>query len=340
MKAAVVLAADDASVSQQAAGINAVLEGAAHALTRVELWVVHLGHPPEALPAMDFPLARICLAAVKQTHVSESCLGLLQHLLDRNPMDLVVFPGSGWGNEMATRLAFRANGCACVQVEACDTASGQLEVRKPVYGNNLSAWFAIEQHPCCLAVAKQPCAPARMNPLHAAPLGSVKIERIEWKHAPPVSAQMVQTIPDPPTAGLAHAERALVVGQGAGNMETVDLLHSVAEILGAELGASRPVVMNAWVPMNRLIGTSGSIIAPGLCIAAGVSGAGVFSVGIRYSECIVAINTDPRAPIFQIADIGIVGDLKEVLTELADIIRTNAADKTSDDAVQGENGEP
>lgn len=327
MNAAIVLRADDAGMLQQAAEINRVLEGARAALTRLELWVVHPDPPPENLPAMDFPLAGIRLAALEPIHCSETCLELLRHLMDRNPMDLVLFPSSGWGAEMATRAAFRAAGCAGLQVESCDVSADRLEIQKPVYGSNLSARFAMNQRPCCLAVAKQPCPPARPEPLKG-----VDVETIQWTQSHPARTRVVKTIPDPPPAGLADALRVLVVGQGAGSRETVDLLRGVADALGFELGASRPVVMNAWVPMNRLIGTSGSIISPRLCIAAGVSGAGVFSVGIRSSKLIVAVNTDPLAPIFQIADVGIVRELKAFLTDLVDVIKTGETVRTGNGA--------
>lgn len=333
MKAALVLHADDALIRQQAGEINAALKGAAPGLTRVELWLIYRDNPPEYFPEIDFPLACIRLAAVEQTHMPEYYLRLLQHLIDRYPMDLFVFPSNGWGGELATRLAYRANGCSCLQVESCDTASGKLEVIKPVYGNNLSARFAMEQTPCCLSVAKQPCSPVKMTRS-----GLVEIEEIKWKQTQLDSGHAVLMIPDPPATGLADAELVLVVGQGAGNRETVDLLQGFAYAMGAELGASRPVVMNAWVDMNRLIGTSGLIVSPKLCIAAGVSGAGVFSVGIKNSECIVAINTDPDAPIFQIADVGIVCDLKKFLTELAEVIRTGKTPNKPGDTIESGKG--
>jgi len=87
------------------------------------------------------------------------------------------------------------------------------------------------------------------------------------------------------------------------------------------------VVMNAWIDMNRLIGASGLIISPKICLAVGVSGTGVFSAGIKNSGFIVAINIDGKAPIFQIADVGIVGDLKTVLLELEKVITARETKK-------------
>ncbi|WP_447874422.1 FAD-binding protein [Serratia fonticola] len=109
----------------------------------------------------------------------------------------------------------------------------------------------------------------------------------------------------------------LAIGEGAGSAGQVAHMQQLATRIGAELAASRPVVMNAWCEMDRLLGMSGAIIAPEVCIAAGISGAPAFAIGIRHSKLIVAINQDPQAAIFAQADVGIVGDMHEVLEALA-----------------------
>ena len=320
MKAALVLSADSAAIRRQAGEINAALNRISARFTCLELWLFYRDRPPEAFPAIDRPWSRIRLLAVGKAHLPEPYLQVLLHVMDRCPVDLLVFAGDGLGAELATRTACRVNGSSCLQVEDCDLASGKLEIRKPVYGNHLSARFILEHAPYCLSVAKQPCPPAKMTRT-----GLPEIETTASQQRHHDCAEEISTIPDPLPTGLDNADLVLVVGQGASSRKTVDLLQGIADSIGAELGASRPVVMNAWTAMNRLIGTSGLILSPKFCIAAGVSGTGVFSVGIKSSECIVAINTDRRAPIFQIADVGIVGDVVEVLTELAEVIRTERA---------------
>jgi electron transfer flavoprotein alpha subunit len=320
MNTAIVLSADSSTPRQQAGEINAMLNRMAPMITRVELWLFYRDNPPEVFPEIDCSLSWIRLVAVENAHLPESYLQLLPHLMGKYPTDLLVFASGGLGAELATRSACRFKGSSCLQVEDCNLASGKLEVIKPVYGNHLSARFVLANPPYCLAVAKQSCRPARMTRSKLA-----KIEKIPLNQPRYDCGKEVLTIPDPSTTGLAEADLVLVVGQGANSKATVDVLQGIADSIGAELGASRPVVMNAWTDINRLIGTSGLILSPKLCIAAGVSGTGVFSVGIKSSECIVAINTDSKAPIFQIADVGIVGDLLAVLSELAEVI---TAEKT------------
>ena len=322
MKAALVLSADSASIRQQAGEINAMLKRMVTPFSRLELWLFYQDIPPEIFPEIDCFLSGIRLIAVEPAHLPESYLQLLLDLMRQYPVDLLVFASDGLGAELATRLAYRLNGNSCLQVEDCKLASGKLVVIKPVYGNHLSARFILEYPPYCLSVAKQPCLPARMTQSELP-----KIEIITLNQPRTDGEKEILTIPDQSATGLAGADLVLVVGQGANSKETVDVLQDIANSIGAELGASRPVVMNAWTDMNRLIGTSGLIISPKLCIAAGVSGTAVFSVGIKSSEFIVAINTDSKAPIFQMADVGIVGDLLAILSELVKVVTAEKARK-------------
>jgi electron transfer flavoprotein alpha subunit len=322
LKAALVLSADSASLGQQAGEINAMLKRMVPPFSRLELWLFYQDMPPEIFPEIDCPLSAIRLIAVEHAHLPESYLQLLLDLMRQYPVELALFASDGLGTELATRLAYRLKGNSCLQVEDWNLTAGKLEVIKAVYGNHLSARFVLEYPPYCLSVAKQPCLPARMTRSELP-----KIEMIPLKQPRTDGKREILTIPDQSATGLTAADLVLVVGQGAKSKETVDVLQDIANSIGAELGASRPVVMNAWTDMNRLIGASGLIIAPKLCIAAGVSGTGVFSVGIKSSEFVVAINTDSKAPIFQIADVGIVGDLSAILSELAKVIAAEKAQK-------------
>jgi len=123
------------------------------------------------------------------------------------------------------------------------------------------------------------------------------------------------------TVDLSKAEVIVAVGRGIGGADKMGPIHDLAAALGAEIGASRPVIDNGWLPRDRQIGSSGQTVAPKLYIAAGISGAIQHLVGMKGSSCVVAINKDPGAPIFGVASYGIVGDLHEVLPALVAAVK-------------------
>ena len=112
---------------------------------------------------------------------------------------------------------------------------------------------------------------------------------------------------------LSQAERIVAVGRGIKGQEHLQIAQDLAKAMGAELAASRPICDAGWLPMDRQIGSSGQTVAPKLYVALGISGAIQHLVGMKGSRTIVAINKDPEAPIFEIADYGIVGDIFEIV---------------------------
>jgi electron transfer flavoprotein alpha subunit len=120
---------------------------------------------------------------------------------------------------------------------------------------------------------------------------------------------------------LSKAEIIVAAGRGVGGADKMGVINDLAAALGAEIGASRPVIDNGWLARDRQIGSSGQTVAPKLYVAAGISGAIQHLVGMKGSTCVVAINKDPNAPIFAVARYGIVGDLHEVLPALTAAIK-------------------
>jgi electron transfer flavoprotein alpha subunit len=123
------------------------------------------------------------------------------------------------------------------------------------------------------------------------------------------------------TVDLTRSEIIVAVGRGIKSQENVALAQQLADALGADLAASRPICDADWLPIDRQIGSSGQTVAPKLYVALGISGAIQHIVGMKNAGTIVAINKDAEAPIFDIADYGIVGDLFEAVPTLIDEIK-------------------
>ncbi len=117
---------------------------------------------------------------------------------------------------------------------------------------------------------------------------------------------------------ITEADVLVSIGRGIGEEENLDLVRDLADALGAELSSSRPIVDSGWLPKNRQVGQSGKTVQPEIYIAIGISGAVQHVAGMKTSDTIIAINTDPNAPIFDIADIGIVSDLFDVVPVLTE----------------------
>ena len=123
------------------------------------------------------------------------------------------------------------------------------------------------------------------------------------------------------TVDLSVAPVIVSVGRGIGEQENIGIVEELAAALGAELAASRPICDNGWLPMERQVGSSGQTVSPKLYLAVGISGAIQHLVGMKGSKAVIAINKDENAPIFEVADYGVVGDLFEVVPALTKAVR-------------------
>lgn len=149
-----------------------------------------------------------------------------------------------------------------------------------------------------------------------APVEGMAVDVGEVRMKPEAPFQEVKQAVD-----LSKADVIVAVGRGIKTKDNIALAEKLAEVLGGDLAASRPICDAEWLPIDRQIGSSGQTVAPKLYVAIGISGAIQHLVGMKNSQTIVAINKDPEAPIFDIADYGIVGDLFEVLPVLTEEIK-------------------
>jgi len=237
-------------------------------------------------------------------------------LEDTKP-DLVLLPNTPIGWDLAPRLAAKLD-CAFVSdAFKIEAEGGKPVFTRRVFNGKLDARVAVESTP--VVATMQPGAVA---PHAGSESGSVRKLDVSIP-AGELKAKFVET----KTAGdkgidLTKAEIIVSGGRSLGGTEKFnEVIKPLAEALGGAMGASRPVVDSGWLPHEYQVGSSGQIVSPKLYLAIGISGAIQHLVGMKSSNFIVAINKDPDAPIFEVADVGVVADLFEVTPALTKAVK-------------------
>jgi electron transfer flavoprotein alpha subunit len=189
--------------------------------------------------------------------------------------------------------------------------NGSLEVTREMYGSKVETTVAVDSDEAIVTVRPAEWAATEGD-------GDASVEAFD---ADIDEGEIGSTVTGFEEAAggdvdLGESEFIVSIGRGIDEEENLDLIEELAEVTGADMGSSRPLVDNGWLPKNRQVGQSGKVVTPDVYIAIGISGAVQHVAGMKGAETIVAINTDPSAPIFDIADYGVVGDLFEVVPEL------------------------
>ena len=269
------------------------------------------GKPPRTVYAIDHKL----LHAYTADGYTEACAQLVAHAKPA----YIVLPHTYQVRDFAPRLATRFNEVLISDVTGIEThAGGEPTFVRQLLQGKLNAQYSHKgAGPCFLSVQ---AGAFRADPPQA---GTTTVEPF----LPKLESAQIRTQPGEPfrasaqTVDLGSAAILVSVGRGIKEEANLPIVQDLAAALGAELAASRPICDNGWLPMERQVGSSGQTVAPKVYIAIGISGAIQHLVGMKGSQCIVAINKDENAPIFEVADYGIVGDLFEVVPALTTAVR-------------------
>ena len=250
-------------------------------------------------------------AAALNDYTADGYVMAVAALIEAEKPDLVFLPHTYQTRDFAPALAARLGRTLITDVTAVKKADSGLAYVRPVFQGKLHADVAAAgpaPHLITFQIgAYRADAAARGGSAHVR------------KAAITVDASKIRQKPEAPfkeakqAVDLSQAERIVAIGRGIKGQEHLQLAEQLAQAMGAEIAASRPICDAGWLPMDRQIGSSGQTVAPKLYIALGISGAIQHLVGMKGSRTIVAINKDPEAPIFEIADYGIAGDLFEVV---------------------------
>jgi len=246
----------------------------------------------------------------------ETILEALKMVENIEETHLYLFPGGYAGSELAVRWAFRIKGSSLVQVSQLEYTENQLIAKKKVYSDYVLGVFRLKKKPYCIAPARGSASslPIRVKrPLNVTEHDMTQLHKDRFVKSSKWTA-------DETTGDLEKAKFILIGGRGMSNAENAEKLKKIAGSMGADFGVSRPVAMNAWSTMDKIVGVSGAVTKPDVCIVAGASGAAAFYAGIEKSKYIVAINKDIRAPIIKSSDVAIIDDYKAVMDELVKLI--------------------
>lgn len=257
----------------------------------------------------------ICLPQMRP----ETILNQLAELAAEQKADFYLFPGNCFGSEMAARMGQRCGGTSLTAIDRLTCGNDKVTAAKSVYSGHMEAEFELCHAPYCLSAARSFTSSAEID--QPANLLEARIVPEEKENR---FFEDYEFTADQKEENLKNAPFLIAAGRGVKSKEGIAYLEEAAEKLGAALGVSRPVAMSAWAPMDKLIGASGAFTKPEICIAAGVSGAPAFYVGIEKSKWIVSINTDPKAPIHKKADVSIIDDYCIIIQNL---IRAYQKDK-------------
>ena len=226
----------------------------------------------------------------------------------------VLVGGTANGRSLAPRVAARFRTGLTADCTVLDMSpSTDLDQIRPAYGGNIMAHINTPRHRPQFATVRYKIFSA---PEACEPHGKV-IRRMLAPEKLLSKIEILSRTMKGSAKGIEDAEILVVCGRGVRRREDITMLERLAAAIGGELAATRAVVESGWVDPKRQIGLSGRTVKPKLIITCGVSGAIQFVAGMSGSETIVAINSDPRASIFKIAHIGLVGDLYTIVPELA-----------------------
>jgi electron transfer flavoprotein alpha subunit len=254
------------------------------------------------------------------------------NLIKKEKPEIILFIADTTGRDLAPRIAARLEtgltaDCTDLDIgDYEDKLSGKkyenvLYQIRPAFGGDVMATIVNPEHRPQMATVR----PGIFSPLERNPnrKGEIIPCKVELKDGDDVAdvAEVLEIVRKEKEINLEDAKIIVSGGRGVGGAEGFKLIRELAEVLGAQVGASRAAVDAGWIPYSHQVGLTGQTVKPDIYIACGISGAIQHLVGMKNSKKIIAINKDPKAPIFDIADYGIVGDLFEVVPKLIERVK-------------------
>ncbi len=277
------------------------------------------GYPVEAVHLVEHP------ALVE--YRDGAYAAALAHLVRRRRPEILLAGATARGRSLMPRLAVLCRtgltaDCTGLKI---DPQTGHLLQTRPAFGGNVMATIVTRRH-------RPQMATVRARVMTPPPAGEGPPPRLHrWSVPEAAVADPTEVARRAPgqeeRLNIAEADVLVAGGRGLGGPEGFDLLQELADALGGEVAASRAAVDAGWIPYSRQVGQTGRTVQPDLYVAVGISGAVQHRAGMQSSGTVVAVNSDPEAPIFQVADYGIMGDYRQVVPALISELRKGAGDE-------------
>ncbi|PYQ10933.1 MAG: electron transfer flavoprotein subunit alpha [Acidobacteria bacterium] len=275
----------------------------------------------EAKVTQLFPLGpdRILLADddLLGLYQPEAYASLLAEAVRRIQSGTVLLSATSLGRDLGPRAAAKLDAGLAADCTHVEVTNGELVVKRPVYSGKALATVRFSGSPVFVTLRPN------VFPLRSSEETSPEIERLELNFDPARARVRAVRVEESVGAEQDVSEASIVVsgGRAMKGPENFALIRDLAQALGGAMGASRAAVDAGWIDHQYQVGQTGKVVSPNLYIACGISGAIQHLAGMSSSKVIVAINKDPEAPVFKLADYGIVGDLYEILPKLTEEVR-------------------
>ncbi len=256
--------------------------------------------------------------ALLESYSADGYSEAVKQIIDQENPTYVLFGHTYQVRDYVPRLSAKMNKPFLVDNIAIRVENGQPIFTKQMFNAKLSADVEANSSGPFLVSFQSASFSSDNIQNGSASLRSISIE---------IDASAIKTVPEDPfqeAAGgvdLSSAELIVSIGRGIGKEENIPLVQELANVMGAEIASSRPVVDSGWLPAHHQVGSSGQTVAPKLYLALGISGAIQHVVGMKGSKNIIVINKDPDAPLFELADYGVVGDVLEIIPKLTEALQ-------------------
>ncbi|MGD8505506.1 MAG: electron transfer flavoprotein subunit alpha/FixB family protein [Candidatus Bathyarchaeota archaeon] len=286
--------------------------------TNAELTVVLLGKDVKnhAKTLSDFAKKVLHVEDAKlENFNSDTYQKVLSHLIKEHKPSLILIGHTSFGVELAPSLAVSLNAplaTDCIDMEFEDET---LTVTRQMYGGKVNVKAMLRKAESYIATVRQ----ATFAVEKVAPMNGEIIEKPSPLSEETMKKRFIEyVLPPPGGVDITAAEVLIGIGRGIKDETNIPPVEELVRTLGGALACSRPIVDKGWLPNDRQVGSSGKTVKPKLYIALGISGAFQHVLGMKSSDLIIAVNKDPKAPIFGVADYGVVEDLFKIVPTLKD----------------------